>query len=347
MQLSQANLDFLQTVPLFRDIEDEAVLTRLAANLQEVNFPAGHRILEQGQVSGRFYLLMAGQVEVDLEGMSLTTLGAGAHFGEISLFDGQPSSASVITSEPSICLVLDQPQLYQAIAESPEIGLSLIRVLVGRIRKLNLRLNAWMRGLLTVIWADGEFDAAEKSLIESMVKQEFCPQADLGSLQTIEGAELAERFGADKAAAENFLRAAMIVALANGTYSAAEDQVLRNFSRALGLNTALLDALQVILVTQDKRCPDLPEHHLRDVLQPVRHWLDEMPIDSPATARFLCQLIPAQCPFERTVVLFGHKIIHIPPMCKLNPLYEQLVGLRYRSLCYLADECHEDISALI
>lgn len=347
MLLSQANLDFLQTVPLFRDIEDETVLTRLATHLLEVNFPSNYRILDQGQVSGRFYLLRAGQVEVAVGGMALTTLGVGAHFGEISLFDGQPASASVTTLEPSTCLVLEQQQLYQAIADSPDIGLALIRVLVERIRKLNFRLSAWMRGLLTVVWADGEYDATEKKLIETMVKQEFCPQADLGTLQTIDGPELAARFGPDKAAAENFMRAAMVVALANGTYSAAEDRVLRNFSRALGLNTQVLDALQVILMAPDQSCPDLPEHHTLDVLQPVRHWLDEMPIDSPATARFLCQLIPAQCPFERNIVLFGHKIIHIPPMCKLNPLYEQLVGLRFRALSYLADECHEDISALI
>ncbi|NJN23641.1 MAG: nitrogenase, partial [Acaryochloridaceae cyanobacterium RL_2_7] len=40
-------------------------------------------------------------------------------------------------------------------------------------------------------------------------------------------------------------------------------------------------------------------------------------------------------------------IVHIPPMCKINPLYEQLVGLRFRSLSFLADECQEDISAYL
>jgi hypothetical protein len=55
-------------------------------------------------------------------------------------------------------------------------------------------------------------------------------------------------------------------------------------------------------------------------------------------------MIPAQCPFERDVKLFGHKIVHIPPLCKLNPIYEQLVGLRFRALSYLADDCGEDVS---
>ena len=82
-----------------------------------------------------------------------------------------------------------------------------------------------------------------------------------------------------------------------------------------------------------------------DLLQPVRQWLDHVEVKSPEIAHRLCQLIPAQCPFERDVKLFGRTLFHIPPMCKLNPLYEEVVGLRFRALCYLADECGEDISA--
>ena len=64
-------------------------------------------------------------------------------------------------------------------------------------------------------------------------------------------------------------------------------------------------------------------------------------------AHFLCKMIPSQCPFERDVVLFGRKVVHIPAMCKLNPLYEQLVGLRFRALSFLADTCDEDVSRYV
>lgn len=79
-------------------------------------------------------------------------------------------------------------------------------------------------------------------------------------------------------------------------------------------------------------------------LQPLRQWLNGITLTDPQTARLLCKLIPAQCPFERDIHLFGKVLFHIPPMCKLNPLYEELVGLRFRALCYLADECGEDIT---
>lgn len=81
-----------------------------------------------------------------------------------------------------------------------------------------------------------------------------------------------------------------------------------------------------------------------DLLLPLRRWLDNIELRNPQLAHKICRLVPAQCPFERDVQLFGKTLFHIPPMCKLNPLYEQVVGLRFRALCYLADVCGEDIS---
>lgn len=80
-----------------------------------------------------------------------------------------------------------------------------------------------------------------------------------------------------------------------------------------------------------------------DVLQPIRQWLDAVEVRNPQIAHRIAKFIPAQCPFERDVKFFGHTVVHIPPLCKLNPLYDQFVGLRFRALCYLADECGVDI----
>ncbi|AFZ60891.1 Mo-dependent nitrogenase C-terminal domain-containing protein [Anabaena cylindrica FACHB-243] len=79
-------------------------------------------------------------------------------------------------------------------------------------------------------------------------------------------------------------------------------------------------------------------------IRPLRNWLDDLKVSDRQIAHRLCKYIPAQCPFERDVKLFGKVLFHIPPMCKLNPVYEEVVGLRFRAMCYLADECGEDIS---
>lgn len=86
-------------------------------------------------------------------------------------------------------------------------------------------------------------------------------------------------------------------------------------------------------------------HSQVDVLEPLRQRLDSLEIQNRKLAKFIAKMIPAQCPFERDITLFGRKIAHIPPMCKLNPLYDQFVGLRFRALCYLVDQCGEDIGS--
>jgi hypothetical protein len=84
----------------------------------------------------------------------------------------------------------------------------------------------------------------------------------------------------------------------------------------------------------------LPES---DPLYPLRQWLNQLEIRNESIAHLLCRIIPVQCPFERDIYLLGRKIAHIPPLCKFNPLYEEVVALRFRALCYLADECGQDI----
>jgi len=83
---------------------------------------------------------------------------------------------------------------------------------------------------------------------------------------------------------------------------------------------------------------------LFNVLNPIRHWINHCSINNKLTARRICKFIPAQCPFERDIRFLGYTVFHIPPLCKLNPFFEEFVGLRFRALCYLADECGEDVS---
>jgi Mo-dependent nitrogenase C-terminus len=82
-----------------------------------------------------------------------------------------------------------------------------------------------------------------------------------------------------------------------------------------------------------------------DLLSPLRQWLDNIEVKEAGFARFLCKQIPSQCPFERRVQFKGFTVLYIPPLCKLNPVYNEVVALRFRALCYLADVCGEDISS--
>ncbi|MEP6514658.1 Mo-dependent nitrogenase C-terminal domain-containing protein [Microcoleus vaginatus] len=232
----------------------------------------------------------------------------------------------------------------------------------------NEEITAWLRGLLTIAWADGNFDEDEQKMIANLTQDELHPVSFEEGFEPIAPEELVAVLGKETAKGEDFLRTAVMVALADGTYSLSEDEVIYKFCTALGHNVEALEALRHTI--EDSKCDDpqgpssqivfdaniapatgtplssrLPKPHHKDVLQPVKDWLDGWEIHDPKLAHFVCKIIPPQCPFERDVVLFGRKIVHIPAMCQINPLYEQLVGMRFRALCYLADECKEDVSS--
>lgn len=82
-----------------------------------------------------------------------------------------------------------------------------------------------------------------------------------------------------------------------------------------------------------------------NIWQPLQEWVECLEVKEAQTARRIVKLIPNQCPFAREIKVFGKVIFSIPPLCKLNPLYEQLIGLRFRALCFLADTCGEDITS--
>lgn len=103
-------------------------------------------------------------------------------------------------------------------------------------------------------------------------------------------------------------------------------------------------------ITHDRHSipsPVTPRKPKFDLLTPLRRWVDRLEVKSRKFAHLVCQLIPCDCPFDRDINVFGRTLFHIPPLCKLNPLYDEFVGLRFRALGYLTDVCGEDVTRYI
>ena len=86
-----------------------------------------------------------------------------------------------------------------------------------------------------------------------------------------------------------------------------------------------------------------PQDKRIDILRPVRHWIDQIQITNHRTAHIICRVIPSHCPFERDISLFGNTV-HIPALCRINPVYDEIVSLRLRALTYLTDIWDEDVT---
>ena len=118
-----------------------------------------------------------------------------------------------------------------------------------------------------------------------------------------------------------------VVALADGHLSQPPLDRLQTRASALGLNIELINSL--VPCSSREPQPWKP-------LDPLKQWLDDLDPRDERISSFIVQLIPSQCPFERDIILFGRKLVHVPAMCKINPLYEQLVALRFRCLGHLS-----------
>lgn len=140
MLTSVDRLLFVRAVPIFTELRDD-FLVRLASIMDELSFPANHRIFREGEEGRSLYIVVSGRVRVHLRSQDLTTLEKGTCFGEMSLFDAEPRSASVTTITACDCLVLTQQQLYEAIDETPGIAVNIIKLLSRRIREINKERN--------------------------------------------------------------------------------------------------------------------------------------------------------------------------------------------------------------
>ena len=137
MLTSVDRLLFVRQVPIFSELRDD-FLIKLVSVMDELSFPEKHTIFTEGQEGRALYIVVRGEVKVHLQdGQILAELSAGSFFGEMSLFDADPRSASVTTLSVCDCLILTQHQLYEAIDETPGIAINIIRELSKRVRDLN------------------------------------------------------------------------------------------------------------------------------------------------------------------------------------------------------------------
>jgi CRP/FNR family cyclic AMP-dependent transcriptional regulator len=139
----------LRQVPLFTDLGDDELLD-LTAELGEAEFPAGACIFAEGDANSSLFLIRSGKVKVVLLGESeakpgeevvLAIMGDGDFFGELSLCDAQPRSASVVALEPTSTYVLPREAFLRFVQAHPPAAVQIMAVLASRLREKSERLS--------------------------------------------------------------------------------------------------------------------------------------------------------------------------------------------------------------
>jgi CRP-like cAMP-binding protein len=136
--LNQQKVELLRRVDLFSDLP-QGSLEVLADVAVEIEFPQGHYIVQQGMVGSGLFVIVSGSVKVVRGDDVLATLGPGDFFGELSVLDQSPRSASVIALQPTVCLGIASWELLRVLEEQPKLALALLRALAARLRAADER----------------------------------------------------------------------------------------------------------------------------------------------------------------------------------------------------------------
>jgi CRP/FNR family cyclic AMP-dependent transcriptional regulator len=130
----------IKCVPYFAEVP-ETDLAKLLSSAVKKTYPKNSIVINEGDEAGAVFVILSGRVHAFLSNASgrtvtLSTLEAGSFFGELSLLDGEPRSASVMTVESTTCVLIPRRAFQAWLQEHPDAALKIIRSLTGRIRIL-------------------------------------------------------------------------------------------------------------------------------------------------------------------------------------------------------------------
>jgi CRP-like cAMP-binding protein len=130
-------VDQLRGVPLFSQCTKQE-LEFLASRMDEVDLPNGRTLIEEGRPGDTFYVLLSGEAEVRRGGRKVDTLRTGDFFGEISMLDRGPATATVVTSQASQVMVLSHAQFRDAIKANDSLAMKVMAAMAERLRTKEL-----------------------------------------------------------------------------------------------------------------------------------------------------------------------------------------------------------------
>ena len=134
-------MDHLRRVPLFNDCTD-GELGRIAEISQIVERPVGTVLTEIGKPGDSFFLIIDGRVSVETQVGVGDPLRPGDFFGEMSLLDGEPRSATVTATTDVRLLIVDRSHFWRLLNETPDLVRRVLAALSRRVRRLEQAANA-------------------------------------------------------------------------------------------------------------------------------------------------------------------------------------------------------------
>jgi CRP/FNR family transcriptional regulator, cyclic AMP receptor protein len=132
-RMSSAWLPVLEAVPLFAGLSRRD-LRRVAALARTKHYPAGTVVVRAGDAGDSFHVVLEGSARVEAIGRRTVRLRVGDFFGEMSLVDGEPRSASVSAASELVTMSIGRSGFTKLLRDEPSVAVGVLRALAQRLR---------------------------------------------------------------------------------------------------------------------------------------------------------------------------------------------------------------------
>ncbi|MFN2463224.1 MAG: Crp/Fnr family transcriptional regulator [Candidatus Dormibacteria bacterium] len=131
--MANHKVDMIKKVPLFAHCTGRE-LEFVSAQMDEVEVKTGSELTHEGKRGHSFFVLLKGSARVVINGQGVGDLSAGDFFGEISMIDMGPATATVTTTSDATLLVLSHQQFRDAIAGNDKLSMQVMQAMAQRLR---------------------------------------------------------------------------------------------------------------------------------------------------------------------------------------------------------------------
>lgn len=158
-----AIVNLLHKLPFFQSLNNQDIVD-LVSFLKLKKFSAGDTVIKKGDYGRNLFIIVSGKVSVLGDGhVTITELGSGEIFGEMSLLSGDPVGATIKVSEPARLLYLNGEDFKEVLLKFPALQMYLACLLAQRLAKTNMaiseQLSSGMTGRLEEIPPSGLLQA--------------------------------------------------------------------------------------------------------------------------------------------------------------------------------------------
>jgi CRP-like cAMP-binding protein len=105
-----------------------------------VKFAADETIFREGEEGGRMYVVAEGTVKLSLTGRNLEKVSSGGFFGEMSVVDGAPRSATAVALTDCKLVAVSASRFEELVRQSPDFSLQIMRIMAKRLRSMDSRI---------------------------------------------------------------------------------------------------------------------------------------------------------------------------------------------------------------